>query len=198
VIAELAPPPPCVDRYVKAIAILATLSGCFWATPTSDVLDGYEVRGVFAENNRGGNIHRTGGIAGVHLDAEAGVREFRRAQDPNAYTGASGALSVRASPFGIIASDHKLERYFDFGAEGGVEATMIFGGPAKLSGAGAGFVGGWVELGTVPLDNGYLALTGDIRTMSLTDTWKDQVIVAVGIGWRGRRTATPRDLSWRD
>jgi hypothetical protein len=183
---------------VKAIAILATLSGCFWATPTSDVLDGYEVRGVIAENNRGGSIHRTGGIAGVHLDAEAGVREFRRAQDPNAYTGTSGALTVRVSPFGIIASDHKLERYFDLGAEVGGEASVIYGVPAKLAGAGAGFVGGWVEIGTVPLDDGYLALTGNIRTMSLTDTWKDQVVVAVGIGWRGRRTATLRDISWRD
>jgi len=46
-----------------------------------------------------------GGIAGVHLDAEAGVREFRRAQDPNAYTGTSAALTMRVSPFGIIATD---------------------------------------------------------------------------------------------
>jgi hypothetical protein len=183
---------------VKAIAILAMLSGWLWATPTSDVLDGYEARGVIGDNNRGGSVHRTGGIAGVHLDAEAGVRQFRRAEDPNSYTGTSAALSLRVSPFGIIASDHKLERYFDLGAEAGGEASVIFGVPAKLAGAGAGWVGGWVEFGTIPVDTGYLAITGNIRTMSLTDTWQDQLVVAVGLGWRSRRTVTARDLRWND
>ena len=184
---------------MKTIAILALVPGCFWATEKSDVLDGYEVRGIVGDHNRGGSLHRTGGIAGLQVDAEAGARQFRRDGDPNAYTGGSVGLSLRASPFGIIASDHKLERYFDLGAEAGGEGSLIVGVPSKVAGAGAGWVGGWVEVGTIPLeDNGYLALTGNIRTMSMTDAWRDQVVLAVGLAWRSRRVVTPEDLRVRD
>jgi hypothetical protein len=183
---------------VLRIAILfLLLPGCLWATTSSDKVSGYEVRGIIGQDNRGANAQVMGGMAGLHGELEAGVREFRRDVDPNTYTGGGVGVNVRLSPFGVLASEHRLERYFDFGAEIGGELTAVFGAPAHNF-VPTGWVGGWVELGTIPVGDGYLALTGNIRSAAPHDTWHDQVLIGIGIAFRHRAKVTSDDLDFHD
>jgi len=46
--------------------------------------------------------------------------------------------------------------------------------------------GGWVEVGTVSVGSGYLALTGGIRREVFSDPWLDQTQLAIGLAWRKR------------
>ena len=179
--------------------IALSLTGCLWATPTSTKTGGYEARAYLGEHTQGAGMYAVGGMAGLDISAEADVRDgFQRTGDPNHYTGASLGLSMRLSPMGIIASEHRLDRYFDFGGEAGGNATVIPGTP-QVTGTGSGWVGAWVEIGTVPIGtDGYLVLTGTIRAASLDGPWHDQTIYGIGLGYRTRSTVTPEDLTWRD
>jgi hypothetical protein len=178
---------------LRAAACLA-LSGCLWATPTSDVLTGYDGR----VGPRGASAHVVGGIAGMHADLEADGRGYQRAGDPNTYPGGGLGLSVRLSPLGMLPTTHRVERYFDFGSEVGGEVTLVVGIPTTATTLGQGWVGGWAELGTVPIGNGYLALVGNVRAATASAPWRDQTVVTIGVGWRVRRRATLSDLTWRD
>lgn len=180
------------------IAILfLLLPGCLWATTSSDKVSGYELRGVIGQDNRGASAHLMGGMAGVHAELEGGARQFRRDIDPNTYTGGGLGASLRASPFGIFATEHRLERFLDFGAEVGGDIGFVFGAPAHTF-VQTGWVGGWVELGTLPVGDGYLALTGDLRAASPYDTWHDQVLIGVGLAFRHRAKVTASDLDFHD
>ncbi len=180
------------------ILLAVALSGCLWATPTSTKTAGYEMRGYLGEHTTGAGMYAVGGMAGVDVAAEADVRSgFHRTGDPNGYTGASLGISLRASPLGIIASEHQLDRFFDFGGELGANATLLPGTP-RVSGTGSGWVGAWVELGTVPVADGYMVLTGTIRSASLDGAWQDQTIYGIGLGFRSRQTVTAEDLTWHD
>ena len=183
---------------VLRIVILVLFPGCLWATTSSDKVYGYEARGVIGQNNRGASAHVMGGMAGLHFEFQGGGRQFERDGDPNAYTGVGLGASLRASPFGIIAPDHRLERFLDLGAEVGADASLVVGVPTTATLVGAGWVGGWVELGTVPVGDGYIALTGNIRTVAATDTWHDQLLLGVGIAFRKRAKVTADDLDFHD
>ena len=178
---------------LRAAACLV-LTGCLWATPTSDVVAGYDGRAGL----RGASAHVVGGIAGAHVDLEADGRGYQRAGDPNTYPGGGVGLSVRLSPLGVLPTTHRVERYFDFGGEAGGEVALVVGIPTTATAVGQGWVGGWVEVGTVPIGNGYLALVGDVRAATMSAPWRDQTTWTIGIGWRARRRATPADLTWRD
>jgi len=183
---------------VLRIAILfLLLPGCLWATASSDKVSGYEVRGIIGQDNRGGTAQVMGGMAGLHGEFQAGVRQFRRDVDPNTYTGGGAGVNIRLSPLGVLASDHQLERFFDFGGELGGEFTAVFGAPAHNF-VPTGWVGGWVELGTVPLGDGYLALTGNIRSAAPHDTWDNQVLIGVGLAFRHRSRVSASDLDFHD
>jgi hypothetical protein len=178
--------------------IALSLTGCLWATPRSTKSAGYEARGYLGEHTSGAGMYAVGGMAGLDIAAEADVRSgFQRTGDPNRYTGASLGLSLRLSPLGMLATEHQLDRYFDFGGEAGANLTVIPGTP-QVSGTGSGWVGAWVELGTVPVGDGYIVLTGTIRAASLDGPWHDQTIYGVGLGYRARSTVTQEDLTWRD
>jgi len=183
---------------LRIVILAAVLPGCLWATTSSDKVHGYEVRGVVGDGNRGASAHVMGGMAGLHVEFQGQGRQFRRAEDPNTYTGGGLGLGLRASPFGIIARDHRLERFLDLGAHTGVDFDVVFGVPGNVALVGSGWVGGWVELGTVPVGDGYLALTGDIRTVGLTDSWNNQVLYGIGIAYRQRAKVTGEDLTIHD
>jgi hypothetical protein len=51
---------------------------------------------------------------------------------------------------------------------------------------GSAWYGAWVDIGTVSLGSGYLALTGGIRREVFDGPWIDQTQLAVGIAWRKR------------
>lgn len=181
-----------------AVAVLS-FTGCLWATPRSDTASGFEARVISTDTaHPGAALHTEYGMAGLYFAAEADVHGVRRDGDPNTYTGTMAGMSLRASPFGIIGSMHELDRYLDFGAEAGVGAAAAWGVPTKVAGYGEAWYGAWVELGTVPLQSGYLVVTGTLRAVSASDAWRDQTQIMIGVGWRQRRQVTESDLRIRD
>lgn len=175
-------------------AACALASGCLWATPTSDVLRGYDARA----GAQGASVHAVGGEAGLTADLEVDGRGYQRAGDPHTYPGAGLGLGLRLSPLGMLPTEHHVERYVDFGGEVGGEITLVVGLPTTATAVGQGWVGAWAELGTVRLGDGYLALIGDVRATSASAPWADQTLVTIGLGWRARRRVTPADLTVRD
>jgi hypothetical protein len=105
--------------------------GCFWADEKSGDVVGYEARVVLGTDDHveGGSVHAMGGFAGITGDIEANVRDASRIHDPATYHDAGVGVSARASLFGILASDHKLERYLDFGGEAGASLGVALGVP---------------------------------------------------------------------
>jgi hypothetical protein len=178
-------------KFVVASCIMAWLAlgtGCFWANERSDSMYGFEGRAVLGSNGhlQGGQAHVKGGEAGLYVDVEANLRDAARPNDPDTHRAVGLGFSLRGSLFGILGTEHQLERYFDFGAELGGGGVLVSGGPHSITGVGSGWVGAWVDFGTVSLGSGYLALTGGIRRESFEDPWLDQTELAIGIAWRQR------------
>jgi len=184
------------------VAVCVTFAGgCLWATPQSQVVQGYEGGVVLGGDGHveGGAAHVGGGMAGLGVDLEANLRDAVRQGDPRRGTALGLGLSLRASLLGILGTDHLVDRYFDLGAAAGCGAALAFGVPTRnVDGLVSGWVGAWTELGTVPIGDGYLALTGGIRAETSAEPWTNQTQLFVGLAFRQRRTATAEDLRFRD
>jgi hypothetical protein len=168
------------------LVLIATSTGCLWLNEKSDGVVGYHAHAIIDNGGHaGGGAEAVVGMAGVYVAGEGGLQPIHRTGDPNTYTAGAMGVSMRASPFGIIASDHRLERYFDFGAEAG-GTFMIAVRNGSATGAGDGWYGAWLELGTAPIGAGYLVLVGNVRRASMSDGWNDQTLFTVGIGYRER------------
>jgi hypothetical protein len=179
--------------------VLAT--GCPWANRQSQSVHGVSghLRLRTDGHPQGGSLATSGGYAGLFAAAELDVRDAQRAGDPARYADGSLAVSVRASPLGILGTDHWLERYFDLGGEAGAGIGYVPGVPPHGAFTPSAWYGAWVELGTLGLDDGsYLALTGGVRRELFSDTWFDQTQLLVGLAWRTRKPVTAEDLRWRD
>jgi hypothetical protein len=183
------------------VAPLLLGSGCLWANEKSVSDVGFDARVVLGTDGHveGGSAQTMGGYAGVAGAAEVTVRDAVQAGDPATYHAAAVGISARASLFGILATDHELERYFDFGGEAGASLGAALGSPLH----GHAFMptawyGAWVELGTFPVENGYLAVTGGIRREVAGDLWFDQTQLTIGIAWRKRERISLAKQSWHD
>lgn len=183
------------------VACLLLGSGCLWANKQSESVYGYGGHAILREDGHieGGALQAGGGYAGLTANVEANLRDAARQGDPNTYSALGLGLSLRASLLGILATDHILERYFDIGGEAGGGIDLMLGVPPHgVGGTGTGWYGAWVEIGTVPVDTGYIALTGGIRRESFGDPWLDRTQLMIGLAWRHRSPVTDADLTWRD
>jgi len=180
----------CMKFLVTACitAWLALGTGCFWANERSDSMYGFEGRAVLGSNGHveGAQAHVKGGEAGLYVDLEANLRDAARPDDPDTHRAVGLGLSLRASLSGILGTEHQLERYFDFGAELGGGGVLVPGPTHSITGVSSGWVGAWVEVSTVSLGSGYLALTGGIRREAFDAPWLDRTQLAIGIAWRQR------------
>ena len=188
----------CMHRLLVAATLLP---GCFWASTKSDSAVGYEGRVALDTHGhvQGGAVHYLVGFAGLYADAEANVQGVTRPMDGDTYRDAGVGISVRASLLGIVASEHVLERYLDFGADGGLGLGLVLGVPPHDIGlAASAWVGGWFEIGTMNVAGGYLALTGNVRRETLTSSWNDQTQLMIGVAWRTRSKVEASDIAWHD
>jgi hypothetical protein len=170
-------------------ACLSLGAGCLWANERSDAMHGYEARVVLGTDGHveGAQAHALAGAAGLYADLEANLRDATRLDDPDTHPGLGLGFSLRASLFGILATDHKLERYLDLGAEAGAGGGLVHGAPPHdVSAMSSVWYGGWVEVGTVSVGSGYLAVIGGIRREVFSDPWLDQTQLAIGLAWRTR------------
>lgn len=184
-----------------AIAAAACAGGCLWATPKSQVVHGYAAEVALGDDGHleGGALHVGGGQAGVGADLEVSLHDARRTGDPATYHALGLGLSLRASLFGVLGTEHVLDRYFDLGAEAGVGGALALGVPPHdVAGLPSGWVGAWTELGTFEVADGYLALTGGIRAETSGEPWVNRTQLMIGLAWRHRRQVTAEDLRFRD
>jgi hypothetical protein len=105
-------------------------------------------------------------------------------------------MTLRISVPGVLPTDHHIDRFLDGGVEVGGGVAMLLGTPG-FTGGPESFVGGWVELGNIDIDDGYLVFTAGVRVMRLTDGLVNDNVYTFGIGWRGRRRVSPEDIRWR-
>jgi hypothetical protein len=181
-------------------ALGLTLPGCLWASQTSEATTGYAVQAVLgdAPHLEGAAVSALAGYAGVAFEGEAGVHQTDRPDDSQRYRALRVGGSLRFSLFGILASDHRLERYLDLGPFIGGGAGPVFGVPPHgIAAEFTGWAGAWIDIGTLPVGAGYLALTGSVRAETSIEPWHDRTQLAVGLAWR---TRAPRgsDLHFHD
>jgi len=98
-------------------------------------------------------------------------------------------FSLRGSLLGIASPDHRLERYFDIGADAGIGLGAAFGLPRHdIEGTASAWYGAWTGARTINAGDGYVALTGGIRREVFDGPYVDQTQLLIGIAWRTRRT----------
>jgi hypothetical protein len=184
---------------VGLVALCAT--GCFVRKNAEDV-SGMGAGVMFDDTDgtpSGAMVQGIAGTGGMQIEAELVGHRVHRAEDTDGTTRpALGlGLGVRASLLGIVADDHRLERYFDFGATAGVVGSVVKTPPNFVDARGEAYYGGWTEIGLSSTRDGYLALTGELRVSDATETWDDiPVSVTVGLAWRKR--GPPTRTRWRD
>ena len=201
--------------FVVACLVLGT--GCLWASETSQSLVGYSGHVTLDDHGQveGAGAHFIGGYAGLVTDLELDARDAARKRDPVVLpppgppapatpgpdTGHAVAFgfSLRGSLLGIVSPDHRLERYFDIGAEAGGSVGAAFGLPRHaVDSTASTWYGAWAELGTINAGDGYLALTAGIRRELFDGPFVDQTQLLIGIAWRRRRTVTRSELYIHD
>lgn len=192
------------------------LTGCLWANEKSESLAGYGGNVLLDTDGQpsGGAIHGTIGYAGLDLDFEANERAVTRTGDlqqptvpgelphigPRNHATALGVgIDLKLSLFGIIASDHRFERYLDLGVDTGAGAGGAFAkAPHQAEGTSSAWYGAWAEIGTIRAGSGVVVITSGIRREVFSDPFYDQTQLAVGLAWRQREIPKDGMLRWRD
>lgn len=172
------------------LAACLSLAGCLWADrATSESMTGYAAHAVLGGNGHveGADASALTGYAGVTAEGEASVHDTDRPGAPLTYRAARLGGALRLSLFGVLTHDHRLERYLDLGPLVGGGAGPVFGVPPHgIAVEFSGWVGAWVDVGTLSVAGGYLALTGAIRAETSTEPWRNRTQIAVGLAWRTR------------
>ncbi len=142
----------------------------------------------------GGAVAVRAGAAGLEGQLELGVPRLGRDDDPRRFTGGEIDVAVRASPFGMLADDHRFDRYFDLGAQVGAGGGPV-GRPGGLSTFGTAWYGAWLELG-VPgdLHGKHVRLVGEVRRQARTAPYLDETVFVIGLAWASRRGADDDDF----
>lgn len=179
-----------MTRFVVTAAVVAlALGGCYSLGKTTGSMTGMGANVTLDGGTapRGAEVEAVGGAGGWYAMIAMAGRKVERAGDPEAHHGAGLDVALRVSPLGLLANEHDLERYLDFGAEAGAGFKMVKAPPHTIAMEGESWVGGWAEVGLVSSGDGYVALTGTIRTIDATETWNDRPTdVMIGIAWRSR------------
>jgi hypothetical protein len=181
------------------LAAIAGAAGCFpWRKSAEDV-SGLGAAVQLDQDGRpvGAHAEAMGGEGGFAATFELVGQRVQRANDEDTHYALGAGFGARFSPLALLADDHRLERYFDFGAEAGVNGSIVKAPPNVFAARGEAYYGGYVELGTVRASDGYLALTGNLRVIDASEPWNDlPVQVSIGVAWRKRSKPTPG--RWRD
>ncbi|HEU0036700.1 MAG TPA: hypothetical protein VFQ53_39070 [Kofleriaceae bacterium] len=179
-----------MTRVLVLVLVLASCAGTYeLATRTSGNAQ------LDDEGLRGGELQAAGGFGGVQLVLDAEVQRLVR-DEPDAgivrrNRGGGIDLGLRVSLPGVLAphSEHRLERYFDFGFGGTVGGGFVK--PARLETFGQAVVSGWIELGLPIGGRRYPVIVLEARRAAISG-WNDATVFVVGIGLARR---TP-DFRW--
>lgn len=161
---------------------MIVLAGC-WHAPehseTTSALIG--TARLDSEGVDGGEVTAVGGSSGIQVQFAAQVQRITRPGDPQDHFAGGADIGLRASLFGILAKDHRLDHWFDFGAMGGAGGGFLR--PAdRVTTYGQAWGGAWMQLGVMPGAR-FLAIFLDARRVIYAGDPEDQTIFGIGIGW---------------
>jgi hypothetical protein len=181
---------------IVPIVFGAVLAGCYSFGKTADSLGGVGATVTLDQHGNaiGAAAHGVGGVAGWHADLELVGERVHKAGDPRTFQAVGLGLALRVSPLGLLANEHRLERFFDFGVETGFVGSVVVSPEWTTRAAVSGGV--WVELGLMAAAGGYMAVTGNVRTVNADDPWTDQeAVFLVGLAWRHREPTKPNHFT---
>lgn len=174
---------------IVVLAIAVCACGCYSLGKTTGSMTGMGANVTLDGDGapRGAEVEAVGGAGGWYGVIALDGRTVERAGDPDAHHGAGIDVALRVSPLGLLSNAHDLERYLDFGAEAGAGFKVVKAPPHEVAMEGESWVGGWAELGLMSASDGYIAVTGTVRTIDATDAWTDRSTdVMIGLAWRSR------------
>lgn len=137
----------------------------------------------------GAEVAAGGGWSGIQFHVVGHLQQVTRAMDPNEHLGGGIDFALRASLFGMIANDHRLDHWFDFGAMGGAGGGL-FKPTSTVDSYGQIWGGAWLQLGLYPGAK-YGALFLDVRRVNYRGTIDDATVFGIGFGFVGRRSGYP-------
>ena len=124
------------------------------------------------------------GAHGVQLGVGAFWDELARPFDPSRHAAGGIEVNGRVSLFGLFADDHRLERYFDVGFDGG--AGGGFAHPANLDSLGELWGGGWLDIGLG--GESYPAIALGVHEVAYSESWNSETVYTLGLAWVLRST----------
>ena len=179
----------------RALFLLPLLvGGClFKERQNTDVVAGYgaSIHAVPGDIARGASADAMVGIGGIHVTAAAELIEAERTDDPRTARGGGLGIGLRASPIGMLAHEHQLERWLDGGLEIGGVAGGVAATSRRVDGYAYGWSGAWLEVGLVSVGDGYLAATGSARWVATEEPWIPRDQIVIGLAWRTRGPLGP-------
>lgn len=175
----------------RLLASSLLLAGC--ATTTHEVVHmGGNVR--ITDGVRGGEITTSYAINGVGLSAALTGDTYKRPvfDGEQQHFGGGIDIGLRASVFGLIAKDNKLDHWLDLGGAAGAGGGLIY--PARLSTYGEAWFGGWMTIGLAP-GAAYPSLVLDVRRQAVTE-WDNETLFSIGLAFTRRFTQEPRGFGF--
>jgi hypothetical protein len=175
---------------LRACPIVALAAGCASTGGASQgVTHLIGTADIDHDGLRGGRLAGEFGFRGVELSLDAETQRQFRANDAGSSFGGGVDLGLRLSIFGLLITDndHRLEHWFDLGAEG-----RAGGGFNSVDSFGQVSAGGWVEIGLWS-GTDYPALILDARRQITTGPWNDETVFGIGLAWTVRTTSPDFD-----
>jgi len=141
---------------------------------------------------RGGELATSYAINGIGVSAAVTGDQYKRAVFDGEQQRFGGGIDIalRASVFGMLAKDNKLDHWLDLGGAAGAGGGLIY--PARLSTYGEAWFGGWMTIGLAP-GSAYPSLVLEVRRQAVTD-WNNETLFSVGLAFTRRFTQEPRSF----
>lgn len=137
----------------------------------------------------GAELATAGGWSGIQIQVSGHLQQVTRAMDPNEHLAGGIDLALRASLFGMIAKDHRLDHWFDIGAMGGVGGGL-FRPTSRFDSYAQAWGGAWLQIGLYPGAK-YGAVFLDVRRVSYRGTVEDATVFGIGLGFVSRSSGYP-------
>lgn len=179
-----------------ALAIaLAGVTGCWHEPEHTETIKNVIVRGrVDRDGFDGAEVSAGGGWSGVQLEVFGHFQQISSATSPEGVTSRHGGggidFALRASLFGMISNDHRIDKWFDIGGFAGAGGGL-FKPTSRLDSYGQVWAGAWMQLGLMP-GSKYWALFLDVRRVAYKgELVEDATVFGIGLGFVQRRPGYP-------
>ena len=173
---------------MRRAALALAIAGCVHAgdsaTTGHQEVGRFEAQTVLASGLRpGGQVEGDALFGGVGVGFALAVAPHARTSAPVSDTAGTVDLSLRASPFGMLGDDHRIDRWFDFGGAAGIGGGLVR--TDHLTTLGEAWIGAWAEIG-LPGGSSYPAIELSVQRITFGGDARDETAFLVGLAWTAR------------